>query len=111
MSINKSSENVKAIIIDFNTLGISEILNHGKTEEILSTLEKLNPKQVPELFCQLKKLTNHYSPKVRTAALTCLRHADKDLLVEIIKDSLRDEDKQVAKAARDLFHHQMPKAA
>jgi HEAT repeat protein len=89
-------------LISVESLGL--ILNRGNTQEKLAALQAIDAKLAIQLFDQISALTSDYRPEIRVAALQSLRFLDQSCLVNILRETLRDENKKVRCAASELFH-------
>lgn len=83
---------------------LKERLTFGDKEEKLEALKSVDQENALALFEQISKLTYHINVQIRVSALHALKFVDQSLLVTIIRDNIRDENKEVRQAASLLFH-------
>lgn len=96
---------------DFETDQLKAILGTGTADEQLSALSQMTPKSVQSLIDEVITLTYHWRPEIRATALRALRAADGTKLIEVLRNSLRDQNQEVRIAAAEIFHRDDKKIA
>lgn len=83
---------------------LKKTLSSGNKYEKITALREVDFEVATELFDQIVGLTNNHNAEIRFEALRALRFIDPSCLVQIIRDNLHDENKDVRFAASELFH-------
>ena len=76
----------------------------GTREEKVAALCAITPDLINELLEPVVDLTNHWRPELKVAALHALRAADTQKIQGVIRDSLKDTNRNVRLAAAELYH-------
>ena len=90
---------------------LREILTFGNSEQRLVALCSIPPDLIEELIDPIVSLTSHWRAELRIAALEALLPSNSEKIVEVLKHSLRDEERGVRQAAAALFHREKHKQA
>ena len=69
----------------------------------ISALMSVNESNINELLDEVKISAYDYRPSVRMYAYKALVYANPQKITEVLKDALRDEDKDAFHAARELY--------
>lgn len=76
----------------------------GTREEKVAALCAITPDLINELLEPVINLTTHWRPELKVAALHALRAAETDKIQGVIRDSLKDTNRDVRLAASELYH-------
>ena len=83
---------------------LKDQLVRGTKSEQLEALKAVNAENALELYEEIAALTYHFRVEVRVAALNALRFVEQSYLTTIIRENIRDENREVRLAASTLFH-------